>query len=160
MLSDPTFWTAVAFVVFVAAVFKPIKKALVGALDGRSEQIRQSLDEAQSLREEAQGLLAEYKRKQRAVLEESEAILGQAKVEAGRLREQAEQELTAALARRRQQAVEKIEQAEAAALKEVRDQAVDIALAATARLLAETVDQAKSESLVDHAIEELPDQLH
>ncbi len=159
-LQDPTFWTAVAFVICVGAIFVPAKKALLGALDSRAERIKQQLDEAQSLREDTQSLLAEYKRKQRDVIEDSAAILEHAKEEAGRLREQAATDLEALLDRRRREAVEKIEQAEAAALKAVRDQAVDVAMAATAKLLAESVDQAKADSLVEAAIGDLPGKLH
>ena len=32
LIQDPTFWVAVAFVVFVVLVFKPIKGALIGGL--------------------------------------------------------------------------------------------------------------------------------
>ena len=160
MLQDPAFWTAVAFVICVGALFVPAKKALLGALDSRAERIKQQLDEAQSLREDTQSLLAEYKRKQRDVIEDSAAILEHAKEEAGRLREQAATDLEALLDRRRREAVEKIEQAEAAALKAVRDQAVDVAMAATAKLLAESVDQAKADSLVEAAIGDLPGKLH
>ena len=33
ILNDPTFWVAVAFVVFVILVYKPIGKGVAGALD-------------------------------------------------------------------------------------------------------------------------------
>jgi len=39
LLQDPVFWTAVAFVIFVVLMYRPLKKALLGALDGRIEQI-------------------------------------------------------------------------------------------------------------------------
>ncbi len=54
MFHDPTFWVAVAFVIIVAAVFRPVGRAVVAALDDRSARIAQQLDEAQDLREEAQ----------------------------------------------------------------------------------------------------------
>ena len=44
MLQDPTFWVAVAFVIFVIAVFKPIKGALIGGLDAKIEEIRREVE--------------------------------------------------------------------------------------------------------------------
>ena len=82
------------------------------------------------------------------------------KVEAERMRKQAESDLAGALKRREEVALEKIAQAEAQALKEVRDQAVDIAVAATAKLLADNIDQAKADSLVDEAIRDVGSKLH
>ena len=57
LLQDPTFWTLVAFIVFVIALFKPVKKALIGGLDSRIAQVRSEVEQAQELREEAQALL-------------------------------------------------------------------------------------------------------
>ena len=160
MFQDPTFWVAVAFVITVAAVYRPLSRAFLKLLDGRILRIRQQLDEAQELREEAQKVLAEYKRMQRDAIGEAEQILEQAKQEAKHLREQAEQDLEVQLARREKLAMEKIEQAEAAALQEVRERTVDIAIAASAKLLADKIDESKAESLIDDAIKELPDKLH
>jgi F-type H+-transporting ATPase subunit b len=160
MFEDPTFWTALAFVVFVIAVFKPIKRSLFAALDKRADQIRLELDEAARLREETQKTLAEIKRKQSEASKEAEALMEHTKVEAERMRKQAEGDLAAALKRREEAALEKIAQAEAQALKEVRDQAVDIAVAATAKLLADNIDQAKADSLVDEAIRDVGSKLH
>ncbi|MFQ5774469.1 MAG: F0F1 ATP synthase subunit B [Kiloniellaceae bacterium] len=160
MPESPEFWVAVAFVLFAAAVFRPIKRRLLAALDARGERIGAEIEEAQTLREEAQKLLAEYKRKQRDALDEAEEILNHAKTEAARLREQAEQDLEASLRRREQAAMEKIAQAEAQAVQEVRDQAVDVALAATARLIEANLDKKRSAALVEQAIRDLSDKLH
>ena len=160
MLYDPTFWVAVAFVIFVAATGKPIWKAITGGLDARAERIRQELDEATRLREEAQKMLAEYKRQQSEAASEAEAMLAHAREEAERLRDQAATDIAETLQRREQAAVEKIAQAEAKALQEVRARAVDIAVAATGKILAETIDEAKAGELVDQSIRELKGKLH
>jgi len=65
-LQDPTFAVLAAFVIFVGLLFKPIKKALGASLDEKIAQIRNEVDEAQRLREEAQATLAAYQRQQRS----------------------------------------------------------------------------------------------
>lgn len=160
MLEDPTFWVAVAFAGFVILAAKPVTRALFGALDARAARIRAEIEEATALREEAQKTLAESKRKQRDALKAAEEILEHAKAEAVRLREQAEQDLEASLARREQVALENIAQAEAQALREVRDQAVEVALEATAKLISENLDQNRSDKMIDQAIRDLSGKLH
>ena len=159
-LQSPTTWVAVAFIIFVGAVFKKVRDAIFENLDQRAARIKAQLDEARALREEAQSTLAEYQRRQRDAASEAAAIIEHAKTEATRLREQAEADLEQALKRRAQLALQKISQAEAEALEEVRNQAVDLALGATARLLAETMDETQSGRLIDESIKELPEQLH
>ena len=160
MLQDPTFWVAVAFLVFVALAARPVSGALAAALDARSARIRSELDEAQALREEAQKTVAEFKRKQRHALKEAEQILDHAKVEAKRLRERAERDLEAALERREQAALDKIAQAEAQALQDVRDRAIEVALVATAKLIAENLGPERSGAMIDRAIRDLSGSLH
>jgi F-type H+-transporting ATPase subunit b len=160
LLHTAEFWVFVAFVILVALTFKKVRTALTGGLDARAARIKAHLDEAEKLREDAQSLLAEYQRKQRAASEEAEGIVAQAKNEAQRMREQAQTELEHALNRREQQALDKIAQAEAEALSAVRNQAVDLAVAASARLIADNLDEKRAARLVDDAIKELPDKLH
>lgn len=160
MFYDPTFWVAIAFVLFVIATAKPIWKAITGGLDARAEAIRTELDEAHHLREEAQKMLADYKRQQSEAANEAKAMLAHAKEEADRQRDQAEKDLAETLKRREQAAIEKIAQAEAQALQEVRDKAVDIAIAATGKILAQSIDEAKSGELVDESIREIQGKLH
>ena len=160
MLEDPTFWVAIAFLVFVVLAARPVWGALTGGLDARSMRIRTELEEAQALREEAQKTVAEFKRKQHDALNEAEKILDHALVEAQRLRERSERDLEAALERREQAALDKIAQAEAQALQEVRDQAIEVALVATAKLISENLGKERSGAMIDQAIQDLSGKLH
>ncbi|MDC3347217.1 F0F1 ATP synthase subunit B [bacterium] len=158
--NDPTLWVAVGFFIFVAAVFKVAKKTITGALDGRAEDIRNSLDQAAGLREEAQQLLAEYQRKQRDAVKETEQMLAHARAEAERMAKEGAEKLEEALKRREQLAVEKIAQAETDAIREVRAILVDVAVATTRSLIASNMDAGKSGAMVDEAISDLSKKLH
>ena len=82
-LYSTDFWVAVAFVLFFVIVWwAGAFGAIANALDSRSARIRQELDEARKLREEAQQLLAEYQRKRKEAEEEAEAIVAAATREA------------------------------------------------------------------------------
>ncbi len=160
MLSTPEFWVAVGFVILVVCIARPVWRALTGALDARSEQIRATLDEARTLHEEAQHLLAEYQRKQRDAAREAEQMIEQARNEAERLRAEAAEALERTLERRQALAREKIAQAEAEAIREVRNAAVDIAVAATARLIGERLGTDRATALIDDAVKDLPRHLN
>lgn len=95
MLNDPTFWVAVAFVIFIGLMYWKARKPVLDGLDARADRIKSELDEAQRLREEAQKALAEYKRKQRDAAKEAEDMLANAKHEAELLRNQASEDLKA-----------------------------------------------------------------
>ena len=83
VFSKPEFWVGVAFFGFVGLLIYYKVPGLIGkALDDRADRIRQELDEARKLREEAQALLADYQKKRQAAEEEAKAIVDQAKREA------------------------------------------------------------------------------
>ena len=159
-LDSPETWVGLAFIIFAAFMAWKAFAPMMKSLDARAARIKAELDEAQRLRDEAQHLLAEYKRKQRDAVKEAEEQMRAAEEEAERQRERAEGDLAASLKRREQQALDRIAQAESEALAEVRTLAVDLAVGATRKLIAETVDEGKAASLVDDAIKNLPQKLH
>ena len=154
------FWVSLAFIVFVAAVYRPVGKMMGAALDGRAQRIREELDEAVRLREEAQTLLAGYERQQNEALEQAEAILDHARDEAERMAQHAGEALEELVRRREQQALERIARAEDEATAEVRAAAVDLAIAATRKLVASELDDERHAKLVDDAIGNLDGKLH
>lgn len=160
LLKDAETWVAVSFLIFVAFMLWKGLKPMLGALDARAAKIKQELDDAQRLREEAQKLLAEYQRKERDAEAEAEAMLAHAREEAGRLRAKAAEDLKASIARREAQALDRIAQAEAQAEADVRAEAVNLAIAATRHLLAGKLDTKEANKLVDQSIKELPGKLH
>ncbi len=160
LLQEPEFWVAVAFGIFMLFALWKITGPILAALDGRAARIKDELEEAQRLREEAQHLLAEHKRKQRDVAGEAAEMLANAREQAKRLGEAAERDLEAALERREQQAIDRIAHAEVEALGEVRALAVDLAVSATRKLLADKLDAKTAAKLVDRSIKDLSDKLH
>ena len=158
--ASPEFWVFVAFVIFVGAAGRIVFAKITKALDERAAAIKQQIEEAIRLREEAQDLLATYERKQRQAASEAEELLDQARMDADRLGQQAALALEKSLKRQEQLALERIAQAEVKAIEEVRDAAIDIALEASRRVLAEKVKGKLADALIKGAIKELPKKLH
>lgn len=160
MLHDPTFWVAISLAVFIIAIFKPVSKMATKGLDERAEKIKDELDEAERLLNEAQDLLAQYQRKQRDAASEAEAIIQHAKQETERMDREGRERLKSALERREKLAMDRIALAEQQAIDRVRARAVDVAIAATQDILTASMDAKKSNALIDDAIGQLPERLH
>jgi F-type H+-transporting ATPase subunit b len=159
LLHDHHFWVLISLVILIALIWKPAARSITSALDERAVRIRNELDEARSLRDEAERLLADYRRREREAATEAEAIVTHARQEAERLAAQAAHDLEQSLARRQRLAEERIAQAEARAAAEVRGAAVDTAIAAAREVIASEIDQRRGGALIDSAIAALPQQL-
>ena len=81
-MESPSLWVAISFVIFVIVFARPVWKFATIALDKRIKEIKDSIDEATKLREEAQDLLASNKRKVVAVEKEVDDIVNKAREEA------------------------------------------------------------------------------
>jgi F-type H+-transporting ATPase subunit b len=155
-LYEAELWVAVAFVVFLIIVFRfGVHRSILGALDNRGTQIQAELDEARRLKEEAEKLLAEYKRKQREAESEAKAIIDQANTEAKQIAADAKTRLEEFVARRTKMAETKIAQAEQQALGEVRAAAADAAVKAAERIVAETAKGTEGQALLESAIKDV-----
>ena len=149
----------VCLILFFVLVWKPAKKAVLAVLDGRAEKIRNDLDEAQRLHDEAKALLAKYQ----ADLHQGEALAADIVAQAGIQRQRFEEKMRAdfdlAVKRRTELAMERIAQEEARALQEVRSRAADLAIRTTRRLLSERVGDGEAQALIRGAIEDVKHKL-
>jgi F-type H+-transporting ATPase subunit b len=156
---EPEFWVLLAVVVFVVGVWKPARRAILGALDARAARIRDELETARRLREEAQQALAAYQKQLSEGAAEAEAILAHAKAEAERVAAQAARNLEETIERRQRLAKERIAQEEAKALSEIRAITVDVAISAARQVIVAELDEQRGAALIDAAIVALPQQL-
>src|SRR5471030_662791 len=161
MIKEPEFWVAVAFVLFLGVlIYVGVHKKVIEALDHRSGRIQAELDEARRLRDEAGKLLADYQRKQQEAEREAEAIVADARAEAGRVAAEARVKMEEFVARRTKLAETKITQAEAQALADVRAAAADAAVAAAETILRDTAKGKIADDLIVQGIAEVKAKLN
>lgn len=157
---NPTFWVGVAFFILVGfAIKQGVVGAITKALDDRAAAIRAELDEAKRLKQDAQALLEDYKKKHAAAEAEAQSIIDNARREAETLAAEARRQLKETVERRTKQAEDKIARAEAQAVSEVRSASVDLAIAAAEKVLAGKSADAGG-SLIDQTIRDLKGKLN
>jgi F-type H+-transporting ATPase subunit b len=156
MTFDATFFALVAFLIFFALlIYLKVPAAIAGMLDARAQEIGKELTEARKLREDAEKLLAEYEAKKLAAEAEAREIVEHAKEQAKLVAEETRVSMSAAIARREQQAKDGIAQAEAKAAAEVRAAAAEAALAAAEKLIRERMTDANQSALVSQGVAEM-----
>lgn len=160
-LNNTDIVVAIGFVIFVGIlIYFGVPGMVTKKLDERAARIRQELDEARALRDEAQSLLATYERRQKEVSAQAEEIVAAAKVEAERAAEIAKEEIRRSVDRRMQTATEQIEAAEQSAIRQIKDRAVAVAVAAAGDVMREKMQPGDADKLIDAAISEVGTKLH
>ena len=154
-------WVAVAFVILLAVfVYFGIHRTVLRALDHRRDRIKDELDDARKLKDEAAKLLADYRSRRDSAVREAEEIVSSAKAEAERSATEAKARMEEFVARRTKMAETKIAQAEAQALADVRAAAADAAVAAASKILSDTVKGTSADALINQGINEVRQKLN
>ena len=154
-------WVLVSFILFIALlVYLKVPAMLGKMLDARAAKIAHELDSARKLRQDAEALLAEYKKKRADAEGEAAEIIAAAKSDAREYAAETSRKLEETLTRRQAQAEQKIAQAEISAVKEVRSAAADLAIAAATLVLAETSKGQAGASLIGESIEAVRSRLN
>ena len=158
---EPEFWVAVSFFIFIGVlVYFGVHMKVVSALDARALLISKELEEARRLREEAENVLADYRRKLGDVVTEVDNITALATTEAKTLAAETRQSLKEYFDRRIKLAEEKIARAEMEAVREFRSVAVDAAIAAAQNLIAAKLTPDRAKKLVSESIKVLKSKLN
>src|SRR5665213_1016826 len=158
---DAPFWALVSLVLFfVVVVYMKVPGTIGGGLDKRAATIRNELEQAKKLREEAEALLGEYQRKAKAAETEAAGIVEQAKREAVALAAEGKRRIEEYVESRTRLAETKIAQAEQQALQEVRALSADLAVAAAEKLLGERVQGEGAAALVARSIADVKTKLN
>jgi F-type H+-transporting ATPase subunit b len=146
-------WTSLAMIVFIVLLlWKKVPGAIGASLDKQIAAIRAHLEEAASLRADAEKLKAEYEARAKAAAGEAEQLLARAREEAEAIVVQARTDAAALIERRGRMAEDKIAAAERTAVAEVRARAASAAAAAATRLITDRHDAKSDKALVDDAI--------
>lgn len=156
LLADPETWVAIAFVILMGLfAYLGVHRTVLKALDHRAERIRNELEEAKRLKQEAAKVLADYKARRASAEREAEEIVTSAKAEAERIAADAKAKMEDFVASRTKAAESKIALAEAQALADVRSAAADAAVQAAATVLSQSVKGSLGEDLVAKGIAEV-----
>jgi F-type H+-transporting ATPase subunit b len=149
-------WVAIAFVILMGVFgYMGVHRTILTALDHRAGRIKNELDDARKLKDEAQALVAEYRARRASAEKEAEEIVASAKAEAERVAAEAKAKMEDFVARRTKMAETKIAQAEAQALADVRAAAADAAVEAASRVMSSSLGGQTADRLIASGIDEV-----
>ena len=158
---DATFWAMIALFIFIGVVvYMKVPAMIAKALDERAARIRNELEEAQRLRQEAQQLLAEFQKRRKEAEKEAAEMVVIAKRESDLIIADAHKKTEEYVARRAVLAELKIGQAEREAINEVRSIAVDVATEAARKVLADRLDEKTSAQLFQDSLKAVETKLN
>ncbi len=153
--SSLIFWEIVSFGILLFILYKYAFPGILSVLEEREKKIKDSLDQAERHRSDAENRLKEYEAKLSAAGKEAEAILAAAKERSQRRLDENEQRLIADAERIKGDATREIEQERRKALQDIRTQTTELALMVAEKVVQRSLTEADQRKFADDALEAL-----
>ena len=155
MFSDPQFWVFIAFIIFLGVIIKPVRKILSINLGDKIQEIKDSIDQAEKIKNDAQLALSEIKKRQNEVKGEIDLIEQEAKEKITIIEKNAHTKLIDQINKRNALASVKIDQMTRDANTEIQKHITQIAISATVNILEKKLNDKEKQNLINQSINEL-----
>ena len=154
MFSDPQFWVAVSFILFIAAIFNPVRKILTSSLDAQIKDIKNKIDEVENLKKDAQKALDELKERETKVEKEIQNLNLESEKRIAELKDISTTKLADQIEKRKILAENKIEQLVRDTNNSIKIYISSIAIEATRNILLQNLSKDKKSALIEESITE------
>ena len=155
MFSDPQFWVAVSFFLFILAIFNPVRKILKSSLDSQISEIKKNIEETENLKNEAHKTLTELEIRKNEVQKEIKELKISTENKISELKESYSKKLTDQIEKRKVLAESKIEQFVRETNISVKNFISNSAIEATTSILNNNLSSDKKSDLINDSIKEL-----
>ena len=157
MLEKDATWVAIGFVLFILMlIYFKVPGQITKILDNRAEKIKNELDEAKKLREEAQAMLADFQKKNKEAEKSAKALIDEAKKIAKNYEKEAKAKFDENMERRKKLLDEKLKRAEVEALNQIKNDITDIVFDAIDKTLSnDNINKDASDRIIETGVKEI-----
>ena len=155
MTIDATFWVAVSFFIFLGIlIYFKIPQKVKSVLDENILNIKNQINEAEKLKEEAKNILGEHEKKISNSKAEVKSMINKANEDSEKNIIKTNKEFHNLMENRKKNAEERIKQIKNQALKDIKNTSVKIAIISVEKLLKNSIDKNKLDKIYLSSIEE------
>ena len=155
MIIDSAFWVAVSFFIFLGIlVYFKIPQKVKVTLEENIKTIKNQIDEADKLKEDAKNILTEHEKKISNSKAEVKLMIDKANEETEKNVIKTNQDFHNLMETRKKNAEERIKQLKNQALKDIKNASVKIAIESVEKLFKNSLDKSKLDKIYSSSIEE------
>jgi F-type H+-transporting ATPase subunit b len=148
-------WTLLLFVVSMVVLARLAFPRISEALDKRQKAIEDSIDHAEQARQEADGLLEEYRERLKEARQQAQEIIDRARKAAETHEHEVQEEAKAKRDQLMEQTRRDIEAETKRAIQEIRREVAELTILATEKVTRKTLTDEDQRRLVEDALSEL-----
>ena len=155
MTFDATFWVTISFFIFIVIlIYFKIPKKIKTILEQNILDIKNQINEAEKLKEDAKNILIEHEKKISNSKNEVKEMLNKANDEAEKNVIRINKDFHNLMENRKKNAEERIRQLKNQAEKDIKNASVKIAIESVEKLIKNSIDKSKLDKIYSSSIEE------
>ena len=155
MTIDAAFWVAISFFIFLGIlVYFKIPQKVNNVLNENISNIKNQINEAEKLKEEAKNILSDHEKKISNSKAEVKSMIDKATESAEKNIIKINEDFHNLMENRKKNAEERIKQMKNQALKDIKNTSVEIAIESVEKLLKNSLDKSKLDKIYLSSIEE------
>ena len=155
MMIDATFWVMISFFAFIGLlIYFKIPQKIKTTLEENINNIKNQIDEADKLKEDAKNILTEHEKKISSSKTEVKQMISRASEEAEKNVIKTNQEFHNLMESRKKNAEERIKQLKNQALKDIKNASVKVAIESVEKLIKNSLDKSKLDKIYSSSLEE------
>tara|TARA_B110001452_G_C15158997_1_gene403180 strand:- start:25 stop:522 length:498 start_codon:yes stop_codon:yes gene_type:complete len=155
MIIDASFWVAVSFLIFLGVlIYFKIPQKIKDVLEENISKIKNQINEAENLKEEAKDILIEHEKKISNSKSEVKLMIDKANDESEKNTIRTNEEFHNLMENRKRNAEERIRQMKGQAIKDIKNTSIKIAIESVEKLLKNSIDRSKLNKIYLSSIEE------
>ena len=155
MTINATFWVAISFLIFVGVlIYFKIPGKVLAILNESIQDIKDQVDNAESLKEESKNILSEYEKKLSNSKSEVEAMIDIATEEAEKHVLKTNEDFHTQMENRKKNTEDRIRQMKNQAIKDIKNTSIKIAIQSVEFLLKNSLDKNKLNKIFASSIGE------
>ena len=155
MTIDATFWVTISFLIFIGIlIYFKIPQKIKGLLEENILNIKNQINEAEKLKEDAKNILTEHEKKISNTKNEVKAMINKANEEADKNVIRTNKEFHNLMENRKKNAEERIRQLKNQAIKDIKNASVKIGIESVEKLIKNSLDKSKLDKIYSAGIEE------
>ena len=155
MTIDATFWVMISFFVFIGLlIYFKIPQKIKTTLEENINNIKNQINEADKLKEDAKNILTEHEKKISNSKAEVKHMLDRANEEAEKNVIKTNEDFHNLMETRKRNAEERIKQIKNQAMKDIKNASVKIAIKSVEKLIKNSLDKSKRDKIYSSSLEE------
>ena len=155
MTIDAAFWVAISFFIFLGIlIYFKIPQKVKNALDQNNSNIKNQINEAEKLKEEAKNILSEHEKKISNSKIEVKSMINKANENAEKNIIKTNEEFHNLMENKKRNTEARIKQLKNQAIKDIKNASVKIAIESVEKLIKNSLDKSKLDKIYASSIEE------